>query len=326
MENKLNHLALEQYAAEYSSLLLEQLFEKKERVTGNDILTQIPVKQVGLFTLFQLFKKWQREADHLKSPYFNYESAEIIDKMKELMNALSNNISISKNDLEPLLIKAIEDTLLLALSPLEYYQNLVESFGGEAPDMDEVRDLQRFLKINSHMRDALLSAWASNGNDGDVLDKAFEGLNEPPEDVKTLLVPFDALLPTEGYSFWLEESSENEAIEVALEDEEEETNIETVHKQFTAESTTMLGDTLGLETTKASLKSMLTINQKFMFVNDLFQGNQDDFMKVIDFLDTCETKDVVMKFLNSNYIKRGHWKTESPQVKEFLVLVDKKFN
>ena len=88
----------------------------------------------------------------------------------------------------------------------------------------------------------------------------------------------------------------------------------------------MLGDTLGFETTKASLKSMLTINQKFMFVNDLFRGSQEDFAKVIDFLDTCETKDVVIKFLNSNYIKRGQWKAEAPQVKEFLSLIDKKFN
>lgn len=326
MENKLNYPALEQYAAEYSSLLLNQLFTNKERISGNDILEQIPVKQVGLFTLFQLFKKWKLEAEQLKSPYFDYSSSEVQEKMKELMNVLSKNISISVEDLEPLLVKATEDTLLLSLSPLEYYQNLVESFGGLPPNMEEVKDLQRFIKVNSHMLDALLSAWASNGNDGDVLDQAFEGLNEPPEDVNALIAPFNELLPLENSFFWLEENETPETGTVNFDEDEEESDLDTIHKQFVTEQTTLLGDTLGFETTKTSLKSMFTINQKFMFVNDLFEGSQEDFAKVVDFLDTCETKEVVTKFLNSNYIKRGLWKVEAPQVKEFMSLIDRKFN
>ena len=325
MENKLNFSALEQYAAEYSGLLADKLFEQKPTLTGRDILEKIPVKQIGLFTLFQLFEKWKSEIEQLKSPYFDYESNEVQTKMKELMNALSKNISISREHLLPLFAKATEDTLLLILSPLEYYENLVESFGGKAPTMDDVKDLQKFIKINGHMRDALLEAWASNSNEGEVLDKAFEDLNEPPEDVNTLLEPFNQLLSTEGIPFW-EGGDEPISMAETVIEEDEEADFETVHKQFTSGGTTMLGDTLGFETTKTSLKSMLTINQKFMFVNDLFKGNQEDFVKVIDFLDTCETKDVVIKFLSSNYIKRGEWKLESPQVKEFMSLIDKKFN
>lgn len=325
MENKLNYSALEQYAAEYSDLLADKLFDGKEELFGKDILGEITVKQVGFFALFQLFEKWKSETDQLKSPYFDYENPEVQTKMRELMNVLSNNISISREHFMPLLIKSVEDTLLLILSPLEYYENLVESFGGNAPGMDDVKDLQKFIKINGHMRDALLTAWASNGSGEEVLDKAFEGLSEPPEDVNQLLEPFNQLLSTEGVAFWEEGEEAVETIENTEIDEEEEADFETVHKQFTSENTTMLGDTLGFETTQASLKSMLTINQKFMFVNDLFNGNQEDFNKVIDFLDTCETKDVVIKFLSSNYIKRGEWKLESPQVKEFMALIDKKF-
>lgn len=321
----MNHLALEQYAAEYSGLLADKLFNSKEVITGKDILEEIPVKQVGLFALFQLFEKWKSEINQLRSPYFNYDTPEVQNKLKELMNVLSKNISVPREQFMPLLIKAVEDTLLLILSPLEFYENLVESFGGSAPGMEDVKDLQKFIKINGHMRDALLNAWASNVNEGEVLDRAFEGLTEPPEDVSNLIQPFNELLPTESADFW-EETYGNEPVETPIEEDEDEANFETVHKQFTSERTTMLGDTLGFETTKASLKSMLTINQKFMFVNDLFRGSQEDFAKVIDFLDTCETKDVVIKFLNSNYIKRGQWKAEAPQVKEFLSLIDKKFN
>lgn len=85
----MNFSALEQYAAEYSGLLADRLFEQKPTLTGRDILEKIPVKQIGLFTLFQLFEKWKSETEQLKSPYFDYESNEVQTKMKELMNALS---------------------------------------------------------------------------------------------------------------------------------------------------------------------------------------------------------------------------------------------
>ena len=326
MENKLNHPALEQYAIKYTELLAEKLFSNRKILTGQQIIEEIPVKQVGLFVLFNLFKKWKLEADQLKSQYFNYESEEVKGKLKELMNMLSKHIEIGKDDFQPLLIKSVENTLLLIMSPLNYYEELVESYDGVAPNMDEVKDLQRFIKINSHMRDALLTAWASNLSGKELFDKAFEGLSEPPEDVSVLVAPFNELLTVEVDSFWLESEVE-ELVEDTIEEEEEnkEVEIETIHTQFAEDKTSSLGDSLGFENTQASFKVLLTINQKFMFVNDLFNGSKEDFNKVIDFLDTCETKDVVIKFIHNNYIQRGSWKQESPQVKEFFALVDKKF-
>ncbi len=346
MENKLNQPALEQYAAKYSDLLINKLFSDKKLISGKEIMSEIPVKQVGLFVLFNLFKAWKKEMSQLKSPYFDFENKEVKLKLTEFMNLLSKNISVAKSDFEPLLGKAVEDALLLIISPLEFYQNLVASFNGNAPTMEEVQDLQRFIKINTHMRDALLTAWATNCNAKELFDKAFEGLTEPPQEVKPLIAPFNELLELDLNTFLVEDQEpaveppiieeiapdlideEEEtpiAEEVSAFEEKEEVEIETIHTQFSEEKTNMLADSLGFEAT-STLKSMLTINQKFMFVNDLFDGNNEDFNKVIDFLDSCETKEVVVKFINSNYIQRGNWKAEAPQVKEFLGLIDKKFN
>ncbi len=184
------------------------------------------------------------------------------------------------------------------------------------------------------MRDALLSAWASNYNGEELFNKAFEGLNEPPSDVAPLLAPFNELLELDIASIWIEEEEDqageleaaNEADFIDEETDLEEVEFSTIHTQFSEEKTEILADSLGFESSQSSLKLMLTINQKFMFVNDLFDGNNEDFNKVIDFLDSCETKDVILKFINSNYIQRGNWKAEAPQVKEFLALIDKKFN
>jgi hypothetical protein len=323
MENKLDQLALKQYSTKYSDLLVEKLFIERQSILGKEIIDEIPSKQVGLFVLFNLFKVWKIEIAKLKSPYFNYDNSEIQLKLEELMNLLSKNISISKEHFYPLLVESVENTLLLIMSPLQYYEDLVESYDGAAPNMDEVKDLQRFIKINSHMRDALLTAWASNLEGEELFDKAFEGLTDPPEDLSTLVLPFSELLELEINSFWLDDETEQPAD--LIEDEKEGIEFETIHTQFSDNEPTLLADTLGFETSQSTLKTMLTINQKFMFVNDLFEGNTDDFNKVIDFLDTCETKEVILKFLHTNYIHRGNWKIEAPQVKEFLSLIDKKF-
>ena len=324
MENKLNQLALEQYATEYSDLLVKKLFENRKSISGKEVLTEISPKQVGLFVLFNLFRKWKVEMNQLKSPFFNYEDNEVKKKLEELMNLLSQNISISNEDFYPLLKASVESTLVLILSPLKYYQDLVESYEGEAPDINEVDDLRKFIKINSHMRDALLSAWASNYSGDLLFTKAFEGLTEPPEDVSELIGLFNEQLSVEVGVFWLEEESLDfdDTIE---EDEQEEAEFETIHTQFSEDKKEILADSLGFDTEQATLKSLITINQKFMFVNDLFDGNSEDFNKVIAFLDTCETKDVILKFINNNYILKGNWHSESPQVKDFLALIDKKF-
>lgn len=325
MENKLNQTALKEYTEKYSNLLLEKLFADKKSISGKEILDEIAVKQVGLFVLFNLFKAWKLEMKQLKSPYFNYEVEEVKLKLEELMNMLSKHISIKQDDFSPLLKKSVEDTLILIVSPLKYYEELVESYNGIAPSMDEVKDLQRFIKINSHMRDALLTSWASNIKEEELFNKAFEGMTEPPEEVHKLIEPFNELLAIELSTFWLEEDID-EPSDLIDDGEEEEAVFRTIHTQFEEENTTLLADSLGFESEKALLKTMLTINQKFMFTNDLFDGSKEDFNKVIDFLDTCETKEVVLKFLQTNYIQRGNWKIEAPQVKEFLALIDKRFD
>ena len=363
MENKLNEPALQQYAAKYAHLLSESLFQQRKALSGNDIMTDIPVKQVGLFVLYTLFKQWKAETAKLKSPYFDFSHPEVQQGLTQFMNLLSKHILVAQKDLTPLLQQAVADTLLLIVSPLKFYENLVDSFEGNAPTLDEVKDLQRFIKINSHMRDALLTAWATHQTSSELFDKAFEGLTEPPQEVAPLIAPFSELLQLDVSEFLLDVkgnqqkpsetteplppanteeelpasqqveaslSKEEEVADTPIEEDEQATDtppIETLHDSFTDTESTLLGDSLGFEATaNTSLKAMLTINQKFMFINDLFDGSNEDFTKVIDFLDTCATKEVVLKFIQTNYIQRGNWKEESPQVKEFLALIDKRFS
>ena len=99
----------------------------------------------------------------------------------------------------------------------------------------------------------------------------------------------------------------------------------TLNDSFVSSSYKTVADTLKSSHNPGTLKSMLSINQKFMFINDLFNDNQDDFNKVMDFLESCENKDAAISFINNSYLKHNIWNGNSPQVKEFLSLLDKKF-
>ena len=62
-----------------------------------------------------------------------------------------------------------------------------------------------------------------------------------------------------------------------------------------------------------------------MFINQLFDGNSDDFNKVMDFLENCSTQSEAMDFINSNYLKKNNWKKDSHEVKEFIKVVALKY-
>jgi len=144
MESKLNYDAIETYVKAYSSKLTDKLFAEKELITGEDIL-DISVSQVGLLILNKIYQSWALEAEKLESPYFNYESKAVHDSMQKLMNVLSKNILIKRSDFEPMLIRAVHDTLLLLISPYSYYKILLEK---ESTNIEVVQALDKFVRIN----------------------------------------------------------------------------------------------------------------------------------------------------------------------------------
>ena len=125
MESKLNYEAIDTYVKAYSSKLNANLFAEKETIAGDDIF-QISVSQVGLFVLNKIYQSWALEVDKLKSPYFNYQSDAVQLSLQKLMNLLSKNIFVARSDFEPMLTRAVHDTILLLISPYSYFKILLE--------------------------------------------------------------------------------------------------------------------------------------------------------------------------------------------------------
>ena len=68
------------------------------------------------------------------------------------------------------------------------------------------------------------------------------------------------------------------------------------------------------------IKSAIGINEKFFFINELFDGNMKDYNDAIDELDNCVSPSEIKDYLNS-LSKKHKWNEESDafiQLKEFI--------
>jgi hypothetical protein len=318
MENKLNFSAIESYAKAYSGKICDDLYRDKSVISGNDLLN-LPVDQVGLFTLNEIHSRWQSEAENLKSSFFNYEAEEVKSAMKKLMNVLSKNISVDRENLEPLLRESVKDVLLLTLSPYSYFKNLLNRLSSAG----EFAEIGRFIRINSGLAKEIERSLESNGHVSllERYDQIFNEIDITPDDAKPVLARLSETHPASETSFYLT---------MEMDDEEEELELgsteATLNDRFINSNYETVADTLKHhQSNKGSIKSMLSINQKFMFINDLFNDNQDDFNKVVDFIEGCDTKEAAMSFISNNYLKHNIWNPNAPQVREFIRLVELQF-
>lgn len=71
-----------------------------------------------------------------------------------------------------------------------------------------------------------------------------------------------------------------------------------------------------------SIKKSLSINQRFMFVNALFQGDEQAFERTLEHLESVDNADDATSFLTHKF---SHWDIASDEVQEFLLLIHRRF-
>jgi hypothetical protein len=328
MESKLNFEAIETYAEAYATILIDDFFKDKEKIAGNEIL-QLPVEQVGLLILNNIYQSWALEAEKLKSAYFNYESENVKAEMKRLMNILSKNILVDRGSFEPLLVDAVNKTILLIVSPYTFYANLLQ---GEDVNLESLITTKKFLKINNGVIKTLINRLEVSpemiNNTDTLLNEVFSSIDDLPLNNDEISKRFSEHLQFSADKFYIEE--EQKQVFIVQDDEEDDEDGQTepestLNDSFIGNSYETVADKLKKSNKTDSLKSMLSINEKFMFINDLFDGNQDDFTKVLEFLEACESKEEAITFVEKNYLKHNIWKEGAPQVKAFIELLNKKF-
>ncbi len=331
MESKLNREALKEYSRNYSRVIESEFFQLKEEISGKEILDLCEIHQINLFIIYQILSKWNEESKHLKSDYFDYSSPEVRKELAQFLNTLSRHIRIKKEIFVPLLNEAIEDTILLILSPYEYYCDIINRRKSTGVNVKAFNDLLKYIKINQQLfrifiikLDQLNQKKVPVENALKILNEVFENTDITPEDVegyvavlsKIQKLPLDVIYGSE---------EENMANPLNPENVSEKSELKTLNDKLTGETNTMLHQEIKKKTRRGSIKKQLNINQKFMFINQLFDGNSDDFNSVIDFLENCETQAQAMDFINNNYLKKNNWKKDSQEVKEFIEVIALKY-
>lgn len=201
MDEKISVKALEDYSDDYASKVAASFFSTKEKISGPEILQLCEIQQINLFVIRELLKAWRLEAQKLRSPYFDYSAPPVAEALTQFHNLLSNHIAISRENFQPLLRKAVSQTLSLILNPYDFY-SVTLTTQGDPLKWEELRNDVKYIRINRTPLDRLLSNLEQKkkltitGNEAfAALDHILEEVNFTPEDIEEHLARFSAVVP-----------------------------------------------------------------------------------------------------------------------------------
>ncbi len=338
MESVINGQYIKSYAETYSELIIQIFFETKSKIRGEEILELTNIKQINLFIIKRLMDPWKKEADKLKSPFFNYEDEAVTAKLQELMNILSKNIWIDKKHFQPLLVGAVIDTLYLIFSPYKFFH---QELGGSKATYDktELLNKKKFIKINGELFEAFLNKIKLSEKETfaaeetkNLFNKVCEEINFAPEEPDRYLERFSEVDPLYLQKIYMEvdrkaeEKKQNPPVKesdpsvLGQYKDSKHTLVQELEKD-TADTVLHFHQKQKID----SIRKNISIHQKFMFVKELFQNSDDEFNQVIDFLDQCDNRKEALEYLENNYFNPRIWNDESEAVIDFMSVIDKKF-
>ncbi len=331
MESHINHSYITTYSRKLSEKLIHGFFVKKQTISGIELKDFTNIRQVNYFILLSLFESWKLEFNNLKSPYFNYDEAEVKEAARTFMNVLSRHIRIEKENLKPLLEEAIDKTLELVFSPYDFYIREIRNSPGKKLETTVIKELSRYIKINAHLLQAYIDELDTRQISSipvktaeDIFNGVCEQFRESPDEIEGFLAAFNELLPLNVDNIY--ENSEAKSPQE-----------ETVPPKVTSDKKTqqILLDTLDVEKKEAiveihekmaldGIRKNITINQRFMFEKELFEGRKDEFERVITFLDSLTSRKEALGYISDNYLKKT-WEADKEEVIEFLSILNKRF-
>lgn len=337
MESNINFQEIQRYSQKYAEVVCNDFFANRDKVNGKELLEMTPVKQVNLFMVRTVFLQWQKEVDKIKSPYFDYDSPEVQKVLGKLMNVLSNHIAISRSDLQPILEKAVTEAILLIFSPYEYYIRQINDAENSRIHLSFLKEMSRYIKVNRHLIDSYVNRLENDGVDVLFTEDAFRVFNEvcessqgAPEEFEPFLKEFSKSVPLSQESIYYESAEstpeERDEKEREFDDDDEPYVQKSVHEKFAGEKEKpdSINDKLK-KSTVSSLKRNISINQRFMFVRELFDNDEEAFDSTINMLDSCQNRQEAINFVRVNCIEGKNWDEGSEEVGEFIEVVERRF-
>jgi len=342
MDEKISLEAIAAYGDAYADKVSKSFFSSKNKISGSEILSLCPVPQVNMFVIRELLVAWREETKKVRSPYFDYENAEVKAALNNFMTVLSNHISVSQDYFAPLLKKAVRQTLLVIFNPYDFFSILVAGKNNRV-ELPQFREEIKYLKINKAPLTQLVQKLEEkgvselSGNEAfAILDQILEEVSFTPEDLDEHIRQFSETLPLDAATFFpvrKEAPPGSRAAETGVPQKVERRLAaeEPVNVKQDADVKPILNDRIKTEqrppvynnfTRIAKIKDHLTINQKFMFTKVLFLGDFESFSRAVDELDQLPDMDAALQYLET---QSANWDRESREFHEFMEMVEKRF-
>lgn len=329
MESNINFSEITQYSKNFTETACNLFFKDKESISGQEILKLTPIQQVNLFVVYELLTLWNIESAKLKSPYFNYDNPEVQEALRKMMNTLSRNILIKKEDLLPLLHVATEKSILLIFSPYQFYKNEIENSVDGRLKIVHLEEMKKYVKVNRHLLDQYIDRLKKEDIEEifseeavRMFDEVCQNTKESPDDFEAFIPHFSEIVNLDINAFY-RESPEDPAPKAESPTYNGEAEVHNLNESLHRDVETLAD--IHEKRRIDGIKKNITINQRFMFVNELFGGNADEFESVVTYLDNCDKKSDAMSFIMANCIEAKGWDQESEEVAEFMYVVQKRF-
>lgn len=323
MDEKISLQAVGAYSEAFSSKIIESFFAKKQKISGREILSLCQTQQINLFVIRELLKAWKLETAKYKSPYFDYESTDVKDKLAQLQNTLSNNISIAKDHFFPLLNKAVSLTIYLVLDPYDFYSDTLDKHGNGTIKISDLKNEIKYIKINQRPLETLVKKLEEkgmssiSGNEAfAMLDQILEEVNFTPEDVDPYINQLNSVMALNAEALYENKVGKKEPASIVKQNVPRPILNEQIQKE---PKITVADDFQKI----SDLKNRLTINQKFMFTKMLFNGDFDLFNNAITQIDTLKSLDEATSYLDAHY---STWDKETEEYEEFMELIVNRFS
>ncbi len=74
------------------------------------------------------------------------------------------------------------------------------------------------------------------------------------------------------------------------------------------------------------IKSAINLNDKMLFVKDLFNGYSLAYSEAVELLNRCKNFDEADRFLRSNYVSKNNWAAKPDTVDKFYMILHRRFS
>ena len=253
------------------------------------------------------------EAEKLRSKYFDFSHPDVAQALQVFKNKLSHHIKIDKETFTPLLEEAIKGTLSLIFEPRKAVINLFLN------DISNYKEQLKFLKLHPQMVKALLDIKDANLEELHAVVNTWENFTKPQEILEQTSIIHKGIIE----DFVLDEVDQTVILPKKTEKPLSSEEIKTVNDAFSEDkhSVQNLASQFQEKQKMGSLQTGISINQRFVFIKALFDGDTDAYNKFIAEIDKMQSFEEADSFIKSEIIPQYNWHESEDEQASILPIV-----